>query len=291
MSAMPKILVFALLLPAIGARTPHVNAQSVPPATVEQDFSTMTDVSEVGLRQIGGFFYDCQGTGGCPGGVTAKTDGGVTLEDDPTYGKILRMHQRPDRAVNHVATVKGRFNVPPDSAVWFQSVVRFAPNWNLAVQTSYKYNFFYLSTGGTMRLQKCCPGPGTQMTHGFGGGTPYGGRPPLRNGSIPGDWISSCNCWVRVTGWFVREGADITSGWLLQEVDGNRHTFHGGKSLGVPQAIEAEGRARFGSMVVYRVSQGENINEPPREPTHIDYASVRVWAGVKDPLGLLNSVR
>ena len=281
---------FAILVSAAVASAP-VSGQSLPEPVVEQDFSMMSDVSEVGIQGVGGFFYDCQGTGGCPGGAVAKRNGGVTLESDSKYGRILRMHQRPDNAINYMATVKGRFNVPPDSMVWFQSVVRFAPNWNRAVPISYKYNFFYFSTGGTQRLQKCCSGPGTQMSHGFNGGTPYGGRPPARNGSVPGDWVSSCNCWVRVTGWFIREGADITSGWLLEEVDGRRHTFHGGKALDVPSARAAQGNARFGSLVVYRVSQGENINSPPQEPTWIDYASLRAWAGVKDPLGMLDRVR
>ena len=135
-----------------------------------------------------------------------------------------------------------------------------APNWDNAVASSYKYNFLYITNGGTQRLQKCCGGPGGQMSHGFNGGTSYGGAPALRNGRDNSGWWSSSNTWVRVTGWYIREGPDISSGWLIEELSGaRRHAFWGGRINDVPDAAAATNNTGHGPMVVYRVSQGENI--------------------------------
>ena len=253
---------------------------------INKDFSTVTSLSSVG-----GFFWDCQATASCPNGETAKANGGIQLVSDATYGQVLRINQEASGTISYRGTVKGRFSVAPDSVVWFQSLVRYASNWDAAVGSSYKYNFLYISNGGTQRLQKCCGGPGGQMSHGFGGGTAYGGNPPLKAGSDNSGWWTSSQQWVRVTGWYIREGGD-SSGWLIEELGGaGRHAFWGGRRNGVPEALNGTNTSGHGPMVVYRVSQGENINNPPAQDTHILYATIRAWSGVMDPLGLLNQVR
>ena len=250
------------------------------------------DYSSIALSSVGGFFWDCQATASCPNGETAKLNGGIQLVSDATYGQVLRINQEASGTISYRGTVKGRFSVAPDSVVWFQSLVRYASNWDAAVRSSYKYNFFYISNGGSQRLQKCCGGPGGQMSHGFGGGTAYSGNPSLQAGRDNSGWWTSSPQWVRVTGWYIREGGDISSGWLIEELGGaGRHAFWGGRLNGVPEALNGTNTSGHGPMVVYRVSQGENINNPPAQDTHIDYASIRAWTGVQDPLGLLNQVR
>lgn len=269
--------------PPPGPQPPPPGPQPPPPppptagVTLRDDASVVTAVA--GLKA--NYFWDCQGTNTCPNGETAKADGGVTLEAGP----VIRLHQKGGQPINYRGTTKIRTYgaVPSGSTkVWTHARKRMAPGWDAAVRSSYKYHFIYFSTGGTQRLYKCCSGPGTQMSHGFGGGTGYGGTPALRSGSIPGDWISS-GVWYDEYAWcLVESGAgteDITSGYLLREVGGSRHTFHGGKTLGVS-----------GSRTITNVGFAENINNPPLSDTWIDFQFLEVVVGEDDPYGLLSEV-
>ena len=262
--------------------TPPPGPTPPPPTSgvlVRDDATAVSTPNDLKLS----YFWYCQGVGNCPGGETAKADGGVTIEPEP----VIRIHQEPSGQIDYRGTTWIAAHGLISSGtklVWTWARKRFAQNWNASVRTSYKYHAISYDTGGQQRLQKCCSGPGTQMSHGFGGGTPAPGTPALRSGSIPGDWISS-GVWVDEYGWALVEpgasGENITSGYLLREVGGSgRHTFHGGQVLDVPVPRTSR-----------NVHFAMNVNAPPLQPTWIDFQFLEIVVGELDPYGLLSDVR